>query len=195
MSGRPWLWATRGHGLDVGEIQHRIADGLDENGPRFLGDGLLEILRIVRLDEFHRDAELRQDGVEHGVRAAVEVVGRNDLVPGRGQGDDRVEDGRGPRGQGHRGRAAFQQGHPLLQNVVRRIHEPRIDVAQFLEREQIGRVFGAFKDDRNWSGKPGLRVKASRDPRSGRREGLRVSNAYGLDMVISDLAVCNDQMW
>ena len=37
---------------------------------------------IVVLHELHLDAELRKDGVEHGVGAAVQVVGGDDLVAG-----------------------------------------------------------------------------------------------------------------
>ena len=40
--------------------------------------------------EPHRDPQVREDGVEHRVGAAVEVGGGDDLVAGLGDGDDRV---------------------------------------------------------------------------------------------------------
>ena len=79
---------------------------------------------VVVLHELHRDAELGEDGIEHGVRAAVEVAGGYDLVPRLRQGDDGVVDRRGPGGQGNRGRAALQERDPLLQDVLRGIHDP-----------------------------------------------------------------------
>ena len=38
------------------------------------------------------------------------------------------------------------RGHALLENVGRRIHQARVDVAEFFQREKIRRVIGVFED-------------------------------------------------
>ena len=48
----------------------------------------------------------------------------------------------GPTRAPERRRSAFQRRQPLFENVGRRIADPRVDIAQFLQREEIGRVFG-----------------------------------------------------
>ena len=50
-----------------------------------------------------------------------------------------------PRGQRQRRDAALERGDALLQHVVGRVHDARIDVAEFLEREQVGGVVGALE--------------------------------------------------
>ena len=41
--------------------------------------------------------------------------------------------------------APFERGDALLEHVGGRIHDPGIDVAEFLEREQVGGVLGALE--------------------------------------------------
>jgi hypothetical protein len=36
----------------------------------------------------------------------------------------------------------FKGSNALFQHVIGRIHDPRIDVAEFFQRKEIGRVFG-----------------------------------------------------
>jgi len=38
--------------------------------------------------------------------------------------------------------AAFEAGEALLQHIGRRVHDARVDVAQFLQGEEVGGVFG-----------------------------------------------------
>ena len=71
-----------GDGLDVGHVQRRVADGLAKNSAGLVVDGLVEVLRVVGVDEARVMPSCGQDRVELGVGAAVEVVGRDDLVPG-----------------------------------------------------------------------------------------------------------------
>jgi len=42
--------------------------------------------------------------------------------------------------------AAFERGDALLEHIGGRIHEPRVDVAEFFESEQVGGVFGVAED-------------------------------------------------
>ena len=66
--------------LEVGHVQLRVADGLGINRAGLRRDGLPERLRLARVDELHRAAQLGKRVVEELVRPAVEVVGRDDLV-------------------------------------------------------------------------------------------------------------------
>ena len=131
------------HLRDVDDVENRVADGLDEDGARLRRDRLLVCLGVVVLDEIHLDPELGKDGVEHRVRSAVEVAGGDDLVPHLGEGDDGVVNSRGTRSESNRRRAALQQGDPLLQHVLRGVHDPRVDVAQLLQGEEVRRPLGA----------------------------------------------------
>src|SRR6185437_1155397 len=96
------------------------------------------------------DPQGRQDVVELGVGAAVQVAGRDDVVAGLGQVDDRVEDGAGARRHAQTAQLVgpFHQGDALLQHVGGRVHQPGVDVAQLAEREQVGRVLGVLEDER-----------------------------------------------
>ena len=57
--------------LDIGNFQHRIADGLDENTFCFIRKRGLEICRIAGIDKIGVNVELRQNRIEHGVGAAI----------------------------------------------------------------------------------------------------------------------------
>jgi len=73
---------------------------------------------------------------------AVQVRRADDVVAGTGDILDR-KCGRGlTRRQGQGAHAAFQSCDALLEHVVGRIHDARVDVAEFLEREQVGGVLG-----------------------------------------------------
>eukprot|EP00966_Prymnesium_polylepis_P322312 7378582-Prymnesium_polylepis.1 len=113
-------------------------------GPRGWGGGGRA---AVRLDA-HRDAHLREDVVKLRVRAAVQVAARNDVVARLREVDDRVEDRRSARRQAQASERVrtLEHADALLEHVGRRIHQPRVDVAQLLQREQLGRVLGRLED-------------------------------------------------
>ena len=79
---------------------------------------------------------------ELGVGAAVELVAGDEVLPGRGDGRDGVEDGRLPGRGGHRARRSVDGGQPLLEHVGGGVHEPRVDVAERSQGEEVGRVLG-----------------------------------------------------
>ncbi len=126
-----------GISLDVRDVKRGIADRLNEEEARFFCNRRLDGREIVDRREIHLDARVRQDGVELREGAAVEVARRDDLVAGAGDVRNGEEDRRRPGGEGPRRRAALQRREALLQHVVRRVHEPGVDVAEFLESEQI----------------------------------------------------------
>ena len=86
--------------------------------------------------------------MELGVGATIQVAGRDDVVAGLGEIDDRVEDTAGARGHAQAAKLwpSFEQGNPLFQHVGRRVHEPGIDIAQLSQSEEIGRMLGALEN-------------------------------------------------
>jgi hypothetical protein len=58
---------------------------------------------------------------------------------------DGVGDRRLSRGQRQSADAAFHRGHALLEDILRRVHDPRVDVAGHLEVEQVGAVLRAVE--------------------------------------------------
>ena len=75
--------------------------------------------------------------MEQLVGAAVEVVGRDDLITRLGY----VQDGKGRCGLAGRYRqsacAPLDGSHPPLEDIRCGIHDPRVDVPEFLQGEQV----------------------------------------------------------
>ena len=138
-----------GDGGDLGEredVEAGIAEPLAVEGLGVRAERLAEILRILAVDEAHLDAKLGQRVMEEVVRAAIELGDGDDVVAGPSD----VEDGIGDRGLaravGERPAAALERGQALLEDVGRRVHQPRVDVAEFLQREEVRRVLGVAED-------------------------------------------------
>ena len=137
-------------GFEVGHFERRIGNGFGEQRAGIGVDGGGEIVGIVGIDEAHLDAEVRQDVLELGVGAAVEVSGGNDVVARLGEVDDRVEDraGAGSHGHGAEFGRAFEQGNAFFKHLGGRVGQPGVDVSEFLQGEEIGRLFGAVEHER-----------------------------------------------
>ena len=128
-----------GQPVDVGDVELRVADRLGVDSLGAGSDRALEGGEVVRRHEGHLDAEPAQGVMKEIVGAAVEVVGRNDFIAGlrqieHGQGDRRL-----PACHGERADPAVERGHALFEYVGRRVHQPRVDVAELLERKQVRR--------------------------------------------------------
>ena len=146
ISGTAGLVGDRRHRRDIERVELGVADGL---GVERLGGRLdrpAEVLRIGGVDEVDLQAETGQGVDEEVVGAAVEAVGTDQVVAGAGDVEDREGDGGGARGEGQRPDAALEGGHPLLEDVGRRVHDPRVDVAGPLQAEELGGVLGVVKD-------------------------------------------------
>ena len=131
--------------LEVRHIQFGITDRFHIDGAGLRGDGLPEGFRVAGVNELRRAAQLGQGVMKQRVGAPIKVVPRDNLVSNLRDGQQGKGDGRRTRGDGQRAGPAFDRGHPLLENVRGRIHQPRVDVAEFLQGEQIGGVFGALE--------------------------------------------------
>ena len=135
-----------GHRPDVGHVQGRVAERLTVEQTGTVIDGPGEVFRVGGIDQMHFDPQLRQDRVELGVGAAVEVVGGHYLVALTADIDDRVEDGRGARGQRQGGGTAFQRSDALFQHRLGGVTEAGVDIAELSQCKEIGGMFGALEE-------------------------------------------------
>ena len=153
----------RGDGFEVGDIQAGIAHCFAEEKFGFRRDRLGEILRILRIDEIHLDAELREDVVELREGSSVEIVRGDDFITRRAEVDDRVENRARPRSQCQSGCSALEFRDALLEHIVGGIHQARVDVAEFAQAEKIRGVLGVAKH---------IRAGAVKRHRAGEGDGI-----------------------
>ena len=92
--------------------------------------------------------------MEEIVGAAVERCSGDDLVAGRGEGEDGERFRRLARGRGEGRRAAFQSGYPLLKDVGRGIHDAGVDVSKLLQRDpDAPKIYLSDSDlQQDWTG-------------------------------------------
>ena len=101
---------------------------------------------IAAVDVGRRDADLGQRVGEQVVGAAVERRRRDDVVAGTGEVEDRQRLGGLARGEPERRDAALERGDALLEDVGGRVHDPGVDVPEFLEPEQPGGMRRVIED-------------------------------------------------
>ncbi len=165
--------------LEVGHVEARVADRLQVDGFRPAVDRLLEGLGPRAVDEPELDPVLGQGVLEEVVGAAVQRRRGDDVVAGAGQVEDRQRLGRLPRSQPQRPDSALERGDALLEHVGRGIHDPRVDVAEFLQAEESGGVVGVVEDvarrgvDGHGPGLGGWIHGSGRRGRRGFRDGRR----------------------
>ena len=134
-----------GPGLNVDDVETRVADRLGEHELRVLVDELGDLLRLIRIHEADLDAVLRQRVGKQIVRTAVEGRDADDVVASLGDVHHRVRYGR-LAGSNRAGRdTALEGGDALLHHVPGRVHDARVDVARHGQREQVGRVLGVVE--------------------------------------------------
>jgi len=131
--------------LDVGRDQRGVPDRLEVDVRGVLVDGLGVPLVVERVDEPGRDAAALDGVGEVGVGAAVQRRGGDDVVTRRGEQERRHVERGHPRGGRDRADAALERGDPLFEGGVRRVHQPRVDVAGLLEAEQVSGVVGVVE--------------------------------------------------
>jgi len=137
-----------GQPFDVRRDERRIADGLEVDVGGVVVDGFLVGLVVQRVDEAGFDAVARRGVGEVGVGATVQRRRRNDVVTRVGEQEGGEVERRHPGGGGDGTDAAFECGDALLQDVVRRVHQPRVDVARLLQGELRSGVLRVLKDVR-----------------------------------------------
>ena len=141
------LVADRGDGLEVADLQSGVGHGLAEQRARLVVDGGAEVLGVLGVHELHRDAHRGEDVVELRVGSAIQLAGRDDVVARLRKGDDGIEARGGAGRDGDRGEgvAALELRDAGLQDVRGGVTDAGINVAELLEREQVGGVLGVLE--------------------------------------------------
>ena len=136
------LAGDRGDLFEREDVQRRIAEALAIERLGVRTDGPAERVGILGVDERHLDADPGQRVVEEIVGAAVKLRDGHDVVAGAGEIENGIRDRRLAGRVGERAGAALERRHPLLEDVGRWIHDPRVDVPEFLQRKQVCGVLG-----------------------------------------------------
>ena len=122
-----------------------IADGLDINQPGIVFYRPGKILRILRIDKSHFNAKFGESMAKERHRPAVKRIRGHNMTAGTANVKDAHIYRRLARTECQAAHSAFQGRQPLFQHVRRRIHQPGIDIAEFLQREKIGCVVRILK--------------------------------------------------
>src|SRR5690606_20518672 len=72
---------------------------------------------------------------------AIETAAADNVVASLAQCHNAHKLGSMPTGSSQPSNASFEVCHALLQDIRRWIHNPRINVAKFAQRKEVGRVF------------------------------------------------------
>ena len=130
----------------VGHVVLGVAGGFDIDGPGVLVDQLAQGLRLAGIEEPHFDTEFGKGLREKGPRSAVEAGGRDEVLSRVDDGQQRGRDRRLAAGKGQPRRAAVERRKPLFQHVGRGVHQPRVDIAELAQAEEVRRMFRVVKD-------------------------------------------------
>ncbi|EAU68636.1 hypothetical protein STIAU_5996 [Stigmatella aurantiaca DW4/3-1] len=133
----PRLAGDGSQGLEVRDVQARVANGLDVNRLRLRANGRADGARLVRVHEARVDAKARQRHLEEVVRAPVEAGGRDELISRLEDVHQRERLGRLARGDRQGPHAPFQGRDALLEDIRRGVGDARVDVAGLLQREEV----------------------------------------------------------
>ena len=134
--------------LNVNEVGVRVAERLDEDGLRLGTDGVLEVAEVGRVHEGGRDAVGHQRVLEQIVGAAIDGLGRDDMVSRTGDVQDGVGDRRGAGGDGKSTHTPLEGGDTALEDVLRRVRQTAVDIARVCQSETGRRVRGVMEDVR-----------------------------------------------
>ena len=169
--------------------QFRVRQRFGVIGSGAIVGGASERLGIIRIDEPRFDPLVLQCVGEQVPGATIEVGRADDIVARARQILHRERRRRlaGPQGEGRH--AALDRREPLLQNVVGRVHDPGVNVPEFLQGEQVRRVLGAVElIGRGLVDRHGDRIGgAVATPAGMQRQRFRVFAAHGACLPGSDL--------
>ena len=126
------------HSLDVEDVVLGVRDRLAVEQLGVRAHGCTPRVKIVRiLDKRDLNAELRQRVVEEVVGAAVEARARHHVIADLSDVEDREHLCSLATGYEQRSNATFERSEAVLDYGLRRVHDARVNVAQFLQRKQI----------------------------------------------------------
>ena len=152
------------HRFQIDDDAARVGKALEEDRLAAWRQCAAEVLRVVRIDEVARPAQLLERQAELCQRSAVQVARRDELVARFHHGDEDQELCRMARRGGTRGAPAFQVGDALLQHRDGGIGQARINVAEVVQVEERRRMLDVVEHVSR-----GLEDRC--DPCAGRRIG------------------------
>lgn len=144
------------YSLKVRYIVSRVSDTFQIHRLRLVVDQVLEIFRLIPIDELCVDTQPREEDLELIVGSAVQIRRGHDVVAGMSECGNGHELSRLPRRGSDGGNAAFQGRNTLLEHIHRRlrlrltdltietprrelgfphVHDTAVDVAKLLEAE------------------------------------------------------------
>ena len=136
ITGSPCLCAIVGNLGEIRNVVLRIADGFQIHQPRVLIHQLVDLSGMIGIEEAHLDAQLLEGLREQRPGASIQIGRSNEILAGMRDGKNRGVHGRLSAGKYEPSDAAINRGQSLLQHIVGRIHDPRIDVAELLKPEK-----------------------------------------------------------
>ena len=117
--GNPGVMRHLAYSLKVWDVVSWVSDALQIYHLGLVVDQMLEIFRLVPIDEFGMDPQPGQENLELIVGPPVQIRSGYDVVAGMCECDNRHELSRLSRGCCHGGDAAFQRCDALLNHIHR----------------------------------------------------------------------------
>lgn len=165
--------------LERKNVEPWIAHTLPVDELGVAAEGILVRFGVVSVDERDLNPEFGKGVVKEIVGAPVELRYRDHVITGLAEIEDGIGDGSLPARVSESATPAFESGDPGLQNIVSRIVEAGINVAQLFQPEEVGGVFGIPEDkagglvDRQGAGPvDGIRHLASMKGTGSESEGV-----------------------
>ena len=132
----------------LAEIRHvvlRVAHRFQIHQPRVLVHEFVDLFGMVGVEEAHFDAQPLERLGEERPGAAVKAGRGEKFCPAWTMVRIAAVMAAWPVAKASAADAAVERRQALLQHVVGGVHQPRVDVAEFLQTEQIGGVLGALE--------------------------------------------------
>src|SRR5690606_4593121 len=164
------LFGDLGDLLDGEDVELRITDRLAVEQLGVWLKGLAESVGIIGIDKADLDAELREGVTKKIIRSAVQLRNGDHVVAAAADIEDRTGDGGLAAGVGKGAGTALQRRDTLFEDIGGRIHDPRVDVSEFLEAEEVRGVLGVAEQ-----------VAGGLVDRDGARESRRIWRLPGVD--------------
>ena len=133
--------------IEIEDLAVRVTEGLGIEGLRVRLDGCLYLLVVVRIYESGGYTVVCKSMCEVVVGSAVDVLRGNDVVAGMRNGLKCVGNGSGTRCDTECGDTTLEGGHSLLEDILCRVCQSRIDVSCILQCETGSGMIGIVEDE------------------------------------------------
>ncbi len=134
------------NGADVQYIAARVADGFTVEGSRARGESAAIIFRVGAIHEDRVNTPGAEGQVELCVGTSVKATGRDQIISGTKKSHHCRHLCCHTRGGSDRACSALKRCNALLENCGSWVHNTCINIAETLQRKEMGRVVGVVKD-------------------------------------------------